>query len=606
MGIDIPDTWAAKEWLEDRDHLLNHNINTVEDYLKTKPFETYPLFKGALKSNGTSSIREVGKFKGIIAITEFKTEEPLVPLDKTLLEYVARVYVWKGADLQPSDPNGKADPYLKCSLGSFSQSGRKDHLKATLHPDFYAFYEIPVQIPGESTLKLSVYDWDRFHLPGVSDTLIGETTIDIEDRWFHKKWKAMGKNSAQASLTGNPKFIETRDLFKPTSSNSQGKLYLWLEILPTSEARAKPPIKFEKPPEMEIEIRVIVWALRGYSTSESSLDYFVKTYLKGTPKKKMETDTHWRSKTGGAQWNYRHKHHITVPLDNPAKADLVVELWDRDIIGSNDSLGNFTFPLNDWLKKCYIEQRSIKPFELITIKQQGDDEEPQAITAGDDEEEEKEEGDGEGEVTNPLNDGPPSLQPMLIDDDQYADDGVEVEDEFQMNELKSEGSSEEEDDGDENTALLGKDGDDDGVVVKRKKKKEKPENIVNMLKAAAGLPVDRDDGHWFDMLTTDVESGQTSLNGQVMITVELIPKEQADASMVGHGRSEPNTNPNLPPPMGRLSIGLDPCSILWALLTEFPGAVLCCCCCCCLITLLALFMVGGTYISALSSLGFSL
>ena len=79
-------------------------------------------------------------------------------------------------------------------------------------------------------LTALVYDWDRFHLPGAqaderyikfnfsnrslhrllqkltellrlrgchaptagnSDTLIGETTIDLEDRWFHKKWQGI-------------------------------------------------------------------------------------------------------------------------------------------------------------------------------------------------------------------------------------------------------------------------------------------------------------------------------------------------------------------------------------------------------------------------------
>ena len=51
----------------------------------------------------------------------------------------------------------------------------------------------------------------------------------------------------------------------------------------------------------------------------------------------------------------------------------MVELWDRDIISASDSLGAFTFPLADWLKKCYIEQKSIKPFQLIHDKQNGVD-----------------------------------------------------------------------------------------------------------------------------------------------------------------------------------------------------------------------------------------
>ena len=101
----------------------------------------------------------------------------------------------------------------------------------------------------------------------------------------------------------------------------------------------------------------------------------------------------------------------------------------------------------------------------------------------------------------------------------------------------------------------------------------------------------------------DVESGEYRQNGQLYITVELVPFEQAEASPVGSGRSEPNTNPYLPPPAGRLKIGLDPCSILCALFYEYPGICCCLCCCCCFVLLMGAMMVFSTYISAFSALG---
>lgn len=190
-----------------------------------------------------------------------------------------------------------------------------------------------MKIPGESQFKISIYDYDRFHLPGSSDTLIGETVtsraatrtlftpltaspqvIDLEDRYFHRAWKALGADSAQAGATGPPKPIEARDLFIPESDNSQGKVYLWAEILPAGEARTRKPVTFERPPQMELEVRIIVWALNGHAHDETSQDYFVKTYLKGQPRKKKETDTHWFAKGGSAQWNWRHKHVIEVIL----------------------------------------------------------------------------------------------------------------------------------------------------------------------------------------------------------------------------------------------------------------------------------------------------
>lgn len=91
----------------------------------------------------------------------------------------------------------------------------------------------------------------------------------------------------------------------------------------------------------------------------------MSTYLRGNANRKRETDTHWRSKTGSAEWNYRHKHRVKVPIESAEATDLCLEMWDKDIVGANDSLGNAVYRLHDWLKKCYVEQRSIKPLQLI-------------------------------------------------------------------------------------------------------------------------------------------------------------------------------------------------------------------------------------------------
>jgi len=615
LGIDIPDSWASKEWLEDRDFWIQQGGSGLEDYLKTSPFENYLLKKGCVKSNGASTVRVTGKFKGLISISETKNVEPLVPLER-VADYVARIYVWKADSLQPSDPNGKADPYIKCSLGSWAASTRKEKQIATLSPEFYKTYDVPMKIPGESQLKVSVFDWDRFHLPGTSDTLIGETVIDLEDRYFHKKWKALGQGTPQALVGGPPKPIEARDLMVPESNNSQGKVYMWAEILPAGEARSRKTVTFERPPEMDIEVRVIVWALSGFSTDESSQDYFVKTYLKGEPRKKRETDTHWRSKTGAAQWNWRHKHTVSVPLDLPDKGDLVVELWDRDIFSSSDSLGSFTFPLSDWLKKCYIEQKSVKPFELIHDKQTGTEKGLAAVAhdAASELKDLESEAQGlnvEGDLGLELGLGNKAPQLLERSINPLQDVGFD-DDAFDVDEVHTPGNSNGnngdngsgEDNEEDSSGEEDGQGEDAPLVKKSKEKKQKkPENIVDVLRELAGLPVAHDDAHWFDLGVMDVEDGQFSTNGQLYISVELVPFEFAESSPVGLGRAEPNTSPYLPPPAGRLSIGMDPCSILCALFAEYPGVVCCICACCCIILFMGLMMVGGTYISAFAALG---
>lgn len=54
------------------------------------------------------------------------------------------------------------------------------------------------------------------------------------------------------------------------------------------------------------------------------------------------------------------------------------------------------------------------------------------------------------------------------------------------------------------------------------------------------------------------KKGKREITGKIRIQIDVIPKDQAELNKVGEARQEPNVNPYLPPPIGRLSFSLNP------------------------------------------------
>ena len=128
---------------------------------------------------------------------------------------VVRVYIIKAQNLLPMDIFGSADPYLKVKLGEVEQRDVNTLQKRTLAPEFFSAYEFHTTMSGPGQLKVGL--WDRNLV--TSDQVIGETVIDLEDRWFHPKWNELEKKPA-----------EIRTLYKPGQLTSQGLLTMWVDI----------------------------------------------------------------------------------------------------------------------------------------------------------------------------------------------------------------------------------------------------------------------------------------------------------------------------------------------------------------------------------------
>ena len=253
-------------------------------------------------------------------------------------EVAVRAYVIRGKNLRPLDPSGLCDPYLKIELsGTRKRFGnRKDHVKETLAPWFYKSFAFTTELPGCSQLQFKLLDWDK----NDADDLIGETTIDLEDRWFSAAWNA--------DFAKTPP-LELRALTAPGATGNQGNLEVWVEMFEAGDEAPK-PLPIASPPIIECELRVIVFKARNVVNKDmgGQNDLFFKVGLVGVDHKQTRfgstqtTDTHYFATDGKGSFNYRLLYRFTIPV---TKAKLRLAAYDRDVIGANDNIGEAVVPL---------------------------------------------------------------------------------------------------------------------------------------------------------------------------------------------------------------------------------------------------------------------
>uniref|UniRef100_A0A8D2PYS7 C2 domain-containing protein n=1 Tax=Zosterops lateralis melanops TaxID=1220523 RepID=A0A8D2PYS7_ZOSLA len=189
---------------------LENEFGNFEDWLCI-----FPLHRGKANEDedGNEDEHYVGKYKGSFYVypTEEAVTEPKVsrgiPRNRPI-KVLVRVYVVKATNLSPADPNGKADPYVVVTVGQQQKDTKERYIPKQLNPVFGEVVELTVSFPMESELTVAVFDHD---LVG-SDDLIGETKIDLENR-FYSKHRANCGVAMQYDLNG---YNTWRDAFKPT------------------------------------------------------------------------------------------------------------------------------------------------------------------------------------------------------------------------------------------------------------------------------------------------------------------------------------------------------------------------------------------------------
>ncbi|XP_059354554.1 otoferlin-like isoform X8 [Carassius carassius] len=174
---------------------LEIEFGNFEDWL-----HTFNLYRGKAGDDDDHNVvdddRIVGRFKGSLCmfklpISEEITREagfdPNMGMFQSIphndpINVLIRIYIIRATDLHPADINGKADPYIVIRLGKTEIRDKENYISKQLNPVFGKSFDIEATFPMESMLTVAVYDWD---LVGTDD-LIGETKIDLENRYYSK------------------------------------------------------------------------------------------------------------------------------------------------------------------------------------------------------------------------------------------------------------------------------------------------------------------------------------------------------------------------------------------------------------------------------------
>jgi hypothetical protein len=103
------------------------------------------------------------------------------------------------------------------------------------------------------------------------------------------------------------------------------------------------------------------------------------------------------------------------------------------------------------------------------------------------------------------------------------------------------------------------------ILGKKKNSKNKEmEAHVGNLRAMVGIEKRPKFSEWLPLSRKNFDTGVYKKVGNILISVELLPKSLADSRPAGFGRSEPNMNPILPAPVGRVDWRMmwNPCYVI--------------------------------------------
>lgn len=273
------------------------------------------------------------------------------------------LYVLEGSYYDNLDIMSENDTYMKVSFGTMKYRSRS--IDDRNHPKYFNVFRFDSKFPGPAILKIEFWDNDV----GKPDELIGETSIDVEARFFDPVWRSYRE-----------KPIEKRSIINPSSDIPVGDVKLWIDIVSADDLinRNYAASYISPKPAENLEVRVIVWDVLNMPDPEgkTQIDLFVTCTL---PKYNdtQKTDVHKGSSDGNGSFNYRMVFPIKVDeYSKPEDFLVYFQIFDENFM-SDEYLADATVDFSELVDEVVeTQERSnmrgvgtdLKEYESTTFK----------------------------------------------------------------------------------------------------------------------------------------------------------------------------------------------------------------------------------------------
>ena len=306
---------------------------------KTFYLNNFGEFKGLIRAAEYNAYLEHQKFKKDL-INKYNNKLPeeldfitaFEDINKYMLiktPVILRIYILQLLNLADRDLLSESDPYIKILLGEKTLvNEKKKYFSDKRNCDWYQYYDLLIEMPGSAKLTIQIMD----HNPIFKDELIGETSIDIENRYFDPTWQ---------SLINKP--VETRTLYHPDYEEPQGQITMWLEMFDKNEENLVDVWNIKPQPECTLQCRLIIYETEGMENMdvEDTSDIYISAYV--NQKEKRSTDIHYRCQNGIASFNWR----LLIPIHSPEQSyNLTIDAYDNDILLRDDFICGCRLNLN--------------------------------------------------------------------------------------------------------------------------------------------------------------------------------------------------------------------------------------------------------------------